>query len=195
MPPFLYRPLSTPASTRIFELEYATHFDAPLRGKLKEIELDHPSNCFEALSYVWGHELDAYTLSCNGQSLLISRNCEVALRNLRSLHFKNQTRKRVSRPLWVDSICIDQQNTSERNQQVQRMGTIFRSAARVLIWLGESHDSTTTGLAMAYLRTLAASYFLPLSGTIITVLKYKWFPRGKHTYDTMNMHESYGSVR
>jgi hypothetical protein len=38
----------------------------------------------------------------------------------------------------VDAICIDQSSDEERNQQVTMMQEIYGSAARVIVWLGES---------------------------------------------------------
>ena len=40
------------------------------------------------------------------------------------------------RLLWIDSICIDQTNLTERGSQVGYMGDIFRAAAHVVVWLG-----------------------------------------------------------
>ncbi len=39
-------------------------------------------------------------------------------------------------PLWVDAICINQNDVQERNQQVSMTGTIYRLANRVRVWLG-----------------------------------------------------------
>lgn len=45
-------------------------------------------------------------------------------------------------PLWVDAICINQENVRERNGQVLRIKKIFQSAAKVVGWLGpEGGDS------------------------------------------------------
>jgi hypothetical protein len=38
--------------------------------------------------------------------------------------------------LWVDALCIDQENVTERSHQVNLMGTIYKAAARVVVWLG-----------------------------------------------------------
>lgn len=40
------------------------------------------------------------------------------------------------RILWVDAICIDQTNESERNHQVNQMGDVYSQATQVLVWLG-----------------------------------------------------------
>jgi hypothetical protein len=38
--------------------------------------------------------------------------------------------------LWIDQICIDQDDRDERGDQVKIMGQIYSSCSRVLIWLG-----------------------------------------------------------
>ncbi|ENH69208.1 Heterokaryon incompatibility protein 6, OR allele [Fusarium oxysporum f. sp. cubense race 1] len=59
-----------------------------------------------------------------------------------------------ARTLWVDAICINQNDISEKNIQVPRMADIFRSAVRVVIWLGLESDNST--LALSTLDYLAA---------------------------------------
>jgi hypothetical protein len=39
--------------------------------------------------------------------------------------------------LWVDTICIEQQNARERAQQVSMMGWIYGAAEEVIVWLGK----------------------------------------------------------
>lgn len=46
----------------------------------------------------------------------------------------------TSRLLWVDQLCVDQDNDDEKAQQIQIMGDIYRKAKRVVIWLGEDTD-------------------------------------------------------
>lgn len=41
---------------------------------------------------------------------------------------------------WIDAICIDQNNTIERNHQVELMGQIYRNASRVRVWLGDANE-------------------------------------------------------
>ena len=50
------------------------------------------------------------------------------------------------RYLWIDQICIDQDNKVERNIQVLLMKTIFESAQKTLIWLGEEDEDTKVAL-------------------------------------------------
>jgi hypothetical protein len=44
----------------------------------------------------------------------------------------------VSRYLWIDQLCIDQDNEDEKAPQIQLMGQIYRKAQRVIVWLGEA---------------------------------------------------------
>jgi hypothetical protein len=50
------------------------------------------------------------------------------------------------RVLWIDAICIDQENLTERGQQVGRMADIYKLADRVVIWLGPQDRHTELAL-------------------------------------------------
>lgn len=43
---------------------------------------------------------------------------------------------------WIDAICINQKDKMEKSKQVRLMESIYRSANRVIVWLGESDDLT-----------------------------------------------------
>jgi hypothetical protein len=66
---------------------------------------------------------------CNGKYIPITRNLDAALRVLQE--------EKMHRMLWVDAICIDQENISEKSHQVPLMKDIFELADQVIIWLGE----------------------------------------------------------
>ena len=38
--------------------------------------------------------------------------------------------------IWVDALCIDQRNLTEKAEQIPLMGKIFAGADHVLAWLG-----------------------------------------------------------
>ena len=46
------------------------------------------------------------------------------------------------RMLWVDALCIDQENKAERSQQVQLMSKIYSQAMKVIAWLGPAADDS-----------------------------------------------------
>ena len=54
-----------------------------------------------------------------------------------------------SRVLWIDAICINQGDTSERNQQVSYMAEIYQKAAHVCIWLGPADEQS--GMALDFI--------------------------------------------
>ncbi|KAH0538169.1 hypothetical protein FGG08_005227 [Glutinoglossum americanum] len=95
---------------------------------------------YEALSYTWagdcGNSSFSGRIRClpSGKLIRITGNCEAALRRVRKEDSK--------RHLWVDAIRIDQYDIKERNHQVNHMKTIFENAFRVVIYLGESTDSS-----------------------------------------------------
>jgi hypothetical protein len=89
---------------------------------------------YEALSYAWGDSLSMEYISINDKFLLVRSNLATILRYLR--------KKKVSRILWIDAICINQNDVAEKNVQVQRMVQIYRQASSVLVWLGKSTDAS-----------------------------------------------------
>ncbi|TVY71455.1 Heterokaryon incompatibility protein 6 OR allele [Lachnellula suecica] len=86
---------------------------------------------YECLSYTWGDASVKMPILLNGKRFFVTPNLEVALRNL--THYQS----RQFLPLWIDAICIDQENIDERDEQVQRMKNIYRDAHQVIIWLGD----------------------------------------------------------
>ena len=105
---------------------------------------------YEAVSYVWGtsEHKPSIQISCErgDLELEIPKNLEEALRR-----FKHPT---STQTLWTDSICINQSNLQERNQQVRLMGQIYRKASTVLIWLGEEADGSKTEQACTCMNLL-----------------------------------------
>ncbi|CEJ91076.1 hypothetical protein VHEMI06814 [[Torrubiella] hemipterigena] len=128
-----YPKLST-HQVRVLELQPSDSWDEPISCHLTiQLIEDRP---YEALSYVWG-KADIYTAQIRCQDnedastagpLTIGANLATALKAYRLPH--------TARRLWVDAICIKQQDVLERQSQVRMMGSIFRNASQVLCWLG-----------------------------------------------------------
>jgi hypothetical protein len=96
---------------------------------------------FEALSYAWGSTedpVDIFIGESGSCTLAVTRNLAEALP---FLPFENKTRV-----LWIDAICVNQQDKAERSSQVQRMADIYSKAARVLIWLGPASGDSSVAL-------------------------------------------------
>ena len=56
------------------------------------------------------------------------------------------------RRVWIDAVCINQDDIDERNRQVSIMGSIYKSARRVYIYVGE--EDLHGRLAMSYLQAI-----------------------------------------
>jgi hypothetical protein len=120
-----------------------------LHGTLEVHELKYFPE-YEALSYTWADANGDTTrtkklhLGKEWGILPITSNCEAALRCLR---LRNKDRK-----IWVDSICIDQDNVGERSHQVQMMSIIYQTAQRVLVYLGDD-DTPNADILSTRLRS------------------------------------------
>jgi hypothetical protein len=104
-------------------------------------------NPYIALSYCWGEtkEGDEAMITFNqSPNFPIGGNLEDALCHIRS------TNETVT--LWVDALCINQENHNEKNHQVQIMREIYRNSEQTCIWLGKAADDSD--LAMDIIANL-----------------------------------------
>lgn len=117
---------------------------------LIEVDLNTKPN-YEALSYTWAIDSDISgprtgapprTIICNGATLDVFKNLQNALLQLQELGW-------TTTPIWIDAICINQRDDTEKSAQVNMMGDIFRAASRVVVWLGKSSYATELALAKA----------------------------------------------
>lgn len=95
---------------------------------------------FEALSYTWGDSKRLCVAKCNGVDVSIRANLCSALQNLRHEH--------KPRVLWIDGLCINQQDFSERKAQVLLMGKIYDTASSVAVWLGDEAVDSAKGMEL-----------------------------------------------
>ncbi|EWG55806.1 hypothetical protein FVEG_13753 [Fusarium verticillioides 7600] len=92
------------------------------------------SQRFWALSYVWGARENPATIVLNDQPFSITRNLYNALYQYRRHVFNDYGSDKVM--IWVDAICINQNDQVEKSIQVPRMSEIYGQCERVLAWLG-----------------------------------------------------------
>ncbi len=105
--------------------------DEPIKCDLSVVGLDEEP-LFEALSYTWGDPAPTTPILLRGRSVNVTSNLQGAL-----LHLRNES---VPRNLWVDAVCINQQDPVELGDQVQHMRLIYERASQVLVWLGEASE-------------------------------------------------------
>ncbi|KAH8883688.1 HET-domain-containing protein, partial [Thozetella sp. PMI_491] len=131
MRPFRYEQLGLPDSEiRLLDLLPG---QGRVRCRLRKMALETARGQYEPLSYCWGDQKQQVTMIVDdGRALSIGLSLDAALRRLRF----EQNRVRT---LWVDAVCINQNDLPEKNIQVQLMTRIYQNGCRTLIWLGE-HD-------------------------------------------------------
>lgn len=103
---------------------------------------------FEALSYTWGSfsrtaTVMVYsglisTVDTKPSVLPIGASLSEALRYLR---LRDQ-----GRVVWIDALCINQDDLEERGHQVGRMAHIYSRARKVVAWLGPDFDGAVKAL-------------------------------------------------
>ncbi|KAI0403074.1 heterokaryon incompatibility protein-domain-containing protein [Xylaria palmicola] len=114
--------------------------------KLKTVSLAALEGiAYDALSYRWGDVADPKLIYCNRVPFNVQRSLFQALFRIWS--------RDPALVIWVDAICINQNNVAELASQVKIMGTIYQLARRVIIWLGEADEFTD----MAWRALLEAS--------------------------------------
>ncbi|KAF2792901.1 HET-domain-containing protein, partial [Melanomma pulvis-pyrius CBS 109.77] len=113
----------------------------PIKCKLRIINLDDCPR-FTALSYVWGtYAPISHFIICDNVKVNITSNCHSALRHLR--------KKLGKLTIWLDSVCINQDDQNEKLRQIPLMGGIYSIAESVYAWLGDG--TAETDRAMAYM--------------------------------------------
>lgn len=116
--------------------------------------------CYDALSYVWGPQTDKVPITCNEEAINVTHNLHQALMQIRS-----ESEEYV---IWIDQLCINQDDSEERSREVALMGSIYSLARNVVVWLGPSDSDTAKVLELfsklGRLRDFEASetYYLAL---------------------------------
>lgn len=131
----------------------------PLRLTLRRTSLGkRDTTSYEALSYTWVDETKAYPIilattenPAAATTMFIRKNLYNALKRLRQAGIED-------RMLWIDLICINQQDNEERNQQVALMGEIFARAQRIHVWLGEINENIHTRTDLEAFKSIAKWY-------------------------------------
>lgn len=113
-----------------------------LSGTLQVIDLNSKPQ-YDALSYYWGPPGGRRNLiHIDGEAILISPSLYAFLRRFGA---------NSEQTIWVDALCINQDDVEERNQQVSVMDSVYRGAAVVHVWLGKADSDTDLALTCCQL--------------------------------------------
>ena len=164
-----------PDNIRLLRLMPHENERADIQCELVEYSLqdsEQRTHLYEALSYTWGGSDKPRSIYINKRNLPVTVNLHTALSRLRDRCFE--------RIIWVDAVCIDQENLEEKGNQVQLMAKIYSKAARVLVWLGETADDSDG--ALEGIRDTAAKESMnsldkTIQQAILALLQRPWFRR------------------
>lgn len=108
---------------------------------LETFSVDASLPPYSALSYTWGSDLHApfknSTVQIGTRHLPILDSLLPFFQALRSKGLLLD-----GTWWWIDSICINQKNNAERDEQVPRMKSIYEGAHSVIVWLGKQQDDS-----------------------------------------------------
>ena len=161
---YRYQPLAPGQDFRVLLVQKGRARD-PLTCRLVPSALPssrgHPESArmisYEALSYTWGPDSSALMVEIldeetstvagdEGSVVYIRPNLYAALLQLRS--------PEDDVALWVDALCINFDDPSEKSQQVSRLHEIFSQASNVCIWLGHGEDPDQTRQTFDFIREM-----------------------------------------
>jgi hypothetical protein len=124
---FQYPPLDkVPGAIRLLVLSPDhSRADNGIQCRLVPATLDA---AYEALSYTWGTPDDlGLKIWVNDFHFPVRKNLYCALTAFRST---------TERHLWIDALCINQDDSDEKGRQVGMMDLIYEKSKQVLVWLG-----------------------------------------------------------
>lgn len=109
----------------------------------KDHEVEQP---YEAMSWCWGTAKPTAYINIHKDGKVYAKYVPPELLTaLKALRLP-----KVARYLWIDAICINQDNALEKNHQVEMMSEIYGRAKRVCVWLGDGDESSQ--LALRFIR-------------------------------------------
>jgi hypothetical protein len=120
-------------SIRLLKLKRRSLFSGVIQAELESRPFHEADFQYEALSYTWGSPSPKSLILINGHPFYVGPNLHAML-HARSMMFGE-------RLVWVDAICINQNDGKEKSVQVKRMEEIYPKSKRTIAWLGDSFDT------------------------------------------------------
>jgi hypothetical protein len=139
---------SSNSEIRIVKLHAGNHWNIIKANLISVSIFDAPP--FEAVSYRWSSE-NPITILLNGGRFIVSGSVYEMLLALRS--------RTEDRLLWIDSLCINQADDTEKGWQIGLMRNIYQSAYQVIWWMSldsagdDWTDSWTSGQQQTKFRS------------------------------------------
>ena len=152
----------------------------PIQCNLLWESSNGPSRKYCCLSYAWESVHRDAAILCDGFRFPVTSNLLRALQSLR--------KPKTPLIIWVDQVCINQDDDTERGHQVSIMKHIFNKAHKIYVWLGDE-DARTAKLCEYAKRMRRSSDDSPrnvlnrllsqreLKDATLNLLRRPWFQR------------------
>ncbi|KAK4449839.1 heterokaryon incompatibility protein-domain-containing protein [Podospora aff. communis PSN243] len=137
LPSQIYSPLEPSLwHIRIATIIPNTDESAPIGVDLEVASLLTPVR-YAALSYCWAGLSGTENILLCGQQFPVGKNLWEALRQFRSPDSAVR--------IWIDAICINQDDIQERSYQVRMMTLVYSLATTVKVWIGPATPNMEMG--------------------------------------------------
>lgn len=144
---------------------------------------------YTAISYAWGDPAITEPILVAGRDFQVTTNLAACLKRLAvRLALRDSAEGGSGMNLWVDAICINQDDVLERNAQVLRMKDIFPHAQELIVWLGD--EGPHTGLAVQRINDMNRVFDPNMIGEDGSGFPEAWKEVPEHHYKrTTDKHE------
>ncbi|KAI0205275.1 HET-domain-containing protein [Astrocystis sublimbata] len=126
LPTYKYRPLNA-GDIRLLVIQKSPYYPSVIEVKIVHRPIN-PTPDYEAISYRWGSSELTHEILVDGCRFPVTEAAFDVLLARRSVW-----RERI---VWIDALCINQQDLQEKSEQVQLMRDIYGQASRVVSFPG-----------------------------------------------------------
>ncbi|KAK7912282.1 hypothetical protein PG985_014763 [Apiospora marii] len=167
--PFKYQGLASDESVRLLRVDRLDGSDGSVLCTLLHVDRHDPPTgvSWIALSYRWGDEKDLVTLGLRevlgvasgvpsdapNDAYARTQAPRSALDMILSLYHSGHI---ADKWIWIDYICLNQQDLVEKSVQVGLMGSVYSLSAQTIVYTGPASPSTPT--AMDFLKMLKSIF-------------------------------------
>ncbi|KAI0096433.1 HET-domain-containing protein [Nemania sp. FL0031] len=148
LPTYQYRPLN-PGEIRLLVLKRSPFYPSVIQAGIVHLPI-YPPPDYEAVSYRWGSSDLTEEILVDGCRFPVTKAAFDLLLARRTVWRE--------RTLWIDALCINQNDVHEKSEQVQLMRDIYHRASRVIAYPGSDWRYRIAGSFIYELWSLAHQY-------------------------------------